>query len=112
MSRPVLSIMISRTVLGSAKTGASETPRLFRHFFQALLFAAVGEKAVIADAHQAFGKRVEEKSSDEFHRLDSHGLDGSLLAVLVREGDLSVGKIENPAIGDRDPVRVAGRRSR
>ena len=79
----------------------------FPAFFQALPFAAVGEKAVIADAHQAFGKRVEEKSSDEFHRLDSHGLDGSLLAVLVREGDLSVGKIENPAIGYRDPVRVA-----
>ena len=80
---------------------------VFPAFFQVVSFAAVGEKAVIADAHQAFGKRVKEKSSDEFHRVDGHGLDGSLLAVFVREGDLSVGKIEDPAVGDRDPVRVA-----
>ena len=78
----------------------------FPAFFQALPFAAVGEKAVIADAHQAFGKRVEQKSSDEFHRVYGHGLDGSLFAVLVGEGDLSVGQIENPAVGYRDPVRV------
>ena len=80
---------------------------VFPAFFQVVSFAAVGEKAVIADAHQAFGKRVKKKSSNEFHRVDGHGLDGSLLAVFVREGDLSVGKIEDPAVGDRDPVRVA-----
>ena len=79
----------------------------FPAFFQALPFASVCEKAVIADAHQALGKRVKKKSSDEFHRVYGHGLDGSLFAVLVGEGDLSVGKIENPAVGDRDPVRVA-----
>ena len=75
--------------------------------FPAFPFAAVCEKAIKADAHQGFRKRVHKRSSDEFYRVDHHGLDGSLFAFFVGEGHLSVGKIENSTIGDRDPVRVA-----
>jgi hypothetical protein len=52
---------------------------------------------------------MQQKASNELNRVQRHGL--GLVAVriiLPQEGDLAAFNRQNPAVGDRNPVRVAG----
>jgi hypothetical protein len=70
---------------------------------------AVGEKTVVADAHEALGENVEQEPSEELDGMEGHFARASLLGVvLVAEGDLSIGEGEKSMVGDGDSVGVAG----
>jgi hypothetical protein len=69
---------------------------------------SVGEKAVVANADEAFGQDVKEKAADELQRIENHGaLSARLGVVLPAKGDLAVVNRDKPLVGDGDPVGVA-----
>ncbi len=60
---------------------------------------------------KAFRQHVDEEAADEFRRRQRHGLvaRGAIAAViLVAEGDPGLIQGDQPAVGDGDPVGVAG----
>ena len=61
----------------------------------------------MADAHEAFREHVQQEPSQELMDLQAHE---PLLVFIGRiapaEGDLIVGKLHEPVIGDSDSVRV------
>ena len=71
--------------------------------------APVGEEAAEADAHEAARQSVEQEPPQELLGGHCH----QPLLALVRivfpaEGDLAVGKVHDPVVGDGDAMRVAG----
>ena len=60
---------------------------------------------------QALGQHMDQESPDELMRRQRHGLvpAGPLdPVVLVLERDAGLVGADQPAVGDRDPVRIAG----
>lgn len=81
---------------------SSDSLKLFRTI-------AVGEKSVVADAHETLGENVEKESSEELDGVESHGaLTTALGVVLVAEADFAVVDAEQSLVGDGDPVGIAG----
>ena len=73
--------------------------------------SATGEQAVVSDAMEALRQHVDEEAADELARLQRHGhvAAGPLdPVVLVPERDAGLVGGDEPAVGDRDPVGVAG----
>jgi hypothetical protein len=70
---------------------------------------AFGEEAVVTDAVEAVGQDVEEKAADELVRGKPHdAASASAAIVLVRERHMIVVDGDEPRVGDRRAVRVAG----
>jgi hypothetical protein len=69
---------------------------------------AVGEEAVVADAHEAPREDVKEEATCELVEREGEGAGSTAAVVLVAEGDGVVVHMQEPMVGDRDPVRVAG----
>jgi hypothetical protein len=71
---------------------------------------AVGKQAEVADADEALGQNMEQKTAQEFIGLQSHA--ASLVAMGVvspTEGDLAFGHGQKPGVGDGDAVGIAGK---
>jgi hypothetical protein len=72
--------------------------------------SAVGEETVVADAVETVGQDMDEEAADELVDGERHRL-GPLTAVgavvLPLEGHACTGDADQPAVGDRDAVRIA-----
>jgi len=72
---------------------------------------AIGGQPVVADAMEAARQDVDEKAAHELLGCEGHDL-GPVAAlgpvVLPLEGDAVLGEGDQAAVGDRDPVGVAG----
>jgi hypothetical protein len=69
--------------------------------------APVGEKAEVADAHEAARKQVEEEAAQEL--IDGQGYEPLLVGVSgisPAEGDVAVGEGDESVVGDGDTVGV------
>ena len=61
------------------------------------------------DPLEAVGEHVEEEAADELVGAERHALLASAVAVILPgEGDGCVVEADEAAVGDGDPVRVAG----
>ena len=70
-----------------------------------------GEQAVVADAVEAGRQHVQEKAADELGGVERHGLEAVAAfdpVVLPLEGDALLVERDQPGVGDRDAVGVAG----
>jgi hypothetical protein len=70
--------------------------------------AAVGEEPVVADAHEALRQDVEQEASNKLLKRKREGSRSAATVVLVAKGDGVVSDMEDPVVGDRDAVGVAG----
>jgi hypothetical protein len=69
----------------------------------------IGEEAVVADADEALGENVEKESSKKLYGVESHGAVAMASSVvLVSEAHLAVAGGDEPLVGDRDSMGVAG----
>ena len=69
---------------------------------------AVSEEAEVADAHKAAGQQVKQEAAQEL--FDGQGHEPLLVAVsgvAPTEGDMAVGKSNQPAVGDGDAMSVS-----
>ena len=70
---------------------------------------AIGEQAVMADAHKAVRQGVEQEAMDEFVGRKRHHLGNAAGAiVLPAETDSAVFESYEAAVGDGDPMGIAG----
>jgi hypothetical protein len=69
---------------------------------------AVGQKAVVTDPDEALGKDVEEEAATELTEGECLGPGAARAIVLVAEGDDLGAHVDQPVVGDRDAVGVAG----
>ena len=70
-----------------------------------------GEQAVVADAVEAARQHVQEKAADELGGVERHGLEPVAAfdaIVLPFEGDALLVERDEPGVGDRDAMGVAG----
>jgi hypothetical protein len=70
-----------------------------------------GEQAVVADAVEAARQDMQEESADELGGVEHHGLEpvaASDAVVLPLEGDAGLVERDQPGVGDRDAMGVAG----
>ena len=68
---------------------------------------AVGEESEVADAHEARRQQVEQEAAQEL--FDSQGHESLFVAVrgiAPAEGDVALGKSDQPAVGDGDAMGV------
>jgi len=73
-----------------------------------VFFGAVGEKAEVADTHEAVGEHVEEKTADEFVGVKRQSLFSiPIFSIPVAKSDLAVFEAEDPVIGQSHAVGVA-----
>ncbi len=73
--------------------------------------SGIGEQPVVADAVKATGQNVQQEAAHELVGAERHGLVARLpraAVVLPAEGDATFVKREQPLVGDRHSVRVAG----
>ena len=69
---------------------------------------AIGEESKVTDAMEAVGQGVEQEAPDELVGLQTHGLDGAAVAiVLPGKGDMIVIAVLDAAVGDGDAMGVA-----
>jgi hypothetical protein len=67
----------------------------------------MGQETEVADAHEAWGKHVEQKAAQEL--LDRQGQEALLVAVggvSPAKGDLVTGQSQQAVVGDSDPMGV------
>ena len=72
---------------------------------------AVGEEAVVADAVKPVGQYMDQEAADELVDVERHQLVASVglgPVILPFEGHALAVEGDEPAVGDSDPVRVAG----
>jgi len=70
---------------------------------------AIGEKAVVADAGEAFWDDVHEEAAEEFDGRKVHRFPGiAVVIVAIPEGDELAVEGNDALARDRDPVRGAG----
>ena len=70
---------------------------------------AVGEEAVVADAHEAVGQDVEQEAAEEFLWTEGHGFASVMVLVVgVAEGDMVLGVFKDSTVADGGFVGVAG----
>ena len=68
----------------------------------------IGEEAEVSNAMEAVGQGVQQEAPDELVGLQTHGLDGAVVAiVLPGEGDMIVVAGLDAAVGDGDAMGVA-----
>ena len=68
----------------------------------------IGQEAEVTDAMEAVGQGVEKKAPDELVGLQTHDLDGAIVAVVLPgEGDMIVVAGLDAAVGDGDAMGVA-----
>ena len=68
----------------------------------------IGEEAVVADAMEAVGQRVQEEAADELVRVERHDLRLAAVAIISpAERDAIVVHADQPGIGDGDAMGVA-----
>ncbi|GLJ00254.1 hypothetical protein Sbs19_40710 [Sphingobium sp. BS19] len=70
--------------------------------------AAIGEKAIMADAVEAIGQAVEQEAADELVRVERH--ESGCVAMVVVPPTKGHGRVvgaDQTAVGDGDPVGVA-----
>ena len=73
-----------------------------------MFFGAVGEKAEVADTHEAVGEHVEEKTADEFVGVKGQSLFSiPVFAISITQGDQAVLHVEDTVVGKSDAVGVA-----
>jgi len=73
-----------------------------------VLFGSVGEKAEVADTHEAVGEHVEEKTADEFVGVKRQSLFSiPVFAISITQGDQAVLHVEDTVVGKSDAVGVA-----
>jgi hypothetical protein len=70
--------------------------------------ASMGEEAVVADAYEALGEDVEQEATCELPKGERERSSAPATVVLEAEGDGLLVDVKQPAVGDRDAVRVAG----
>ena len=103
MSRPVLSSMISLTVLFFKHDGFVGVQQL-PAFREAVPFVPVRQKSEVPYSHQAFGQDMEKEASDEFDRIQQE-----FVGVNIRTGFPCV-LADNVAgmagIGKQEPVAL------
>ena len=76
---------------------------------EALASIAFGEKAVVPDAVEAVGQDVQQEPSDELVRGEAHEAAAAAAAIIfVGERHMIVVDGDDPRIGDRGSMRVAG----
>src|SRR3984957_15479930 len=69
---------------------------------------AIGEESEVSNAMEAVGQGVEQEAPDELVRLQTHGLNGAVVAiVLPGEPDMFVVAGLDAAVGDGDAMGVA-----
>ena len=69
---------------------------------------AIGEESEVSNAMEAVGQGVEQEAPDELVRLQTHGLYGAVVAiVLPGEPDMFVVAGLDAAVGDGDAMGVA-----
>ena len=72
---------------------------------------AIGEETVVTDAVEPVGQDMDQEAADELVGVERHKLAASVaLGPVIRpfEGHSLAVEGNEPAVGDRDPVRVAG----
>lgn len=75
---------------------------------QAFHFAPIPEKSIVADFHEAVRQDMHEEPADELHRGNGHDFPSApVFVVLPFEGDAAALDIQNPAVGDGDPVGIS-----
>ena len=73
-----------------------------------MFFGSVGQKAEVADTHEAVGEHVEEKTADEFVSIKGQSLFSiPVFAISITQGDQAVLHVEDTVVGKSDPVGVA-----
>ena len=99
-----------RLRLGTLRRGfAVGLVKQVAHVREGVASVAFGEEAVVTDAVEAVGQDVEEKAADELVRGKPHdAASASAAIVLVRERHMIVVDGDDPRVGDRRAVRVAG----
>ena len=76
---------------------------------EVLLPASVGQKAVVADAHESMREDVEKKTTDEFPGGKAHlPLHAAMGVILPGEGHVIAFQAHKALVGDGDAMRVAG----
>lgn len=66
---------------------------------------AVGQQAVVANAHEPLRQHVQQKSPDELLGIEAKGAESRRIAVVpVGEEDLLPLEPQEPGVGDRHPV--------
>jgi hypothetical protein len=72
------------------------------------LSSPVGQEPEVADAHEAFGKKVQQEAAQELVERESHEL---LFVVVSRitpaKGDLAIGKGNQAMVGDGHAMGAA-----
>ena len=71
----------------------------------------IGEEPVVTDAVEPVGQYMDQKAADELVGVERHELVASVRlgpVILPFEGHALAVEGDEPAVGDRDPVRVAG----
>src|SRR3989304_2366128 len=72
------------------------------------LLGSVGQKAEVADTHEAIGEHVEEKTADEFVSIKGQNLFSiPVFAISITQGDFSILDFNDAVVGERDAVGVA-----
>ena len=72
---------------------------------------AIGEEAVVTDAVKSVGQDVDQKAADELVGIERHELVASVAlgpVILPFESDALAVEGDEPAVGNSNPVRVAG----
>ena len=73
-----------------------------------MLLGSIGQKAEVANTHEAIGEHVEEKTADEFVSIKRQSLFSiPIFSIPVAKSDLAVFEAEDPVIGQSHPVGVA-----
>lgn len=68
----------------------------------------VGEEAIVSNAMEAVGQRMQQEAANELVRVERHHLRLAAVAIILpAEGDAIVLHAGQPGIGDRDAMGVA-----
>ena len=71
--------------------------------------AVVGEKATIADLHEAMRQHLEQKPTNELRCRQIHGFaEVGITSILVGKNDAMVFDGFNPVVGDGNPLGITG----
>ena len=75
---------------------------------ESMFLGAVGEKAEVADTHEAIGQDVKQEAADEFFGIEGHRFQPVFVSSIpVAKSDLAGFDSEYPVIGQSHPVSVA-----
>ncbi len=106
LQRPIRLFELGNVVVDGTGLCSVQELSCPRKFFCSM---AVGEKTVVANADETFGKHMEQKPSQKLHGVQAHrALAITVGVVFPTKGDLSVFHRHEPVVGDRDAVGIAG----